>query len=342
MSSDVESIERLDVADPARRLRTCRAPAWLVSMALHGLILLSVAGAAIRVGKGLPDSREKAVPVGVVVRNESPQPILFEHQQPTLDAQPQSDFGAGPVKATGETPESDKAPALSASAELAPLASMNRSLLDTRAAVPGINMSSGGTGSGIGAGSGGGPGGGGTGRSMIFPQAPGKRFVWVIDRSASMGYCNALEFAKRELVASLIGLQTQSSFQIVFYSSRPNVMPLGDGRLVTASAQNVEKAKSFVKDIEADGATLHTPALMKAFEMKPEVVFFLTDADDMKLEEVRTLTAANRRASVPATIHAIEFGAGPQVAADKPMRLLASENDGTYTYFDVRKIDSAR
>ncbi len=67
--------------------------------------------------------------------------------------------------------------------------------------------------------------------SMFGVQAQGYKFVYVIDRSGSMGGSGptALKAAKAELLASLNDLGQTHQFQIVFYNEKPALFnPTGD------------------------------------------------------------------------------------------------------------------
>jgi len=171
--------------------------------------------------------------------------------------------------------------------------------------------------------------------------AVGRRIVYVIDRSASMNKPNqnpAIEWAKDELIRSIKQLQPNMSFQVVFYSDTVMTLPNPDRRkdLIPATEFAKEKAIQFVRDLEAEGGTNHRLGLDRAFEMKPEVLFFMTDADDDSDAELKALinwvTTINRRRSeqqTPASIHMIHLWHRD----DSPsgvIRELAQRNNGSY------------
>jgi hypothetical protein len=56
-------------------------------------------------------------------------------------------------------------------------------------------------------------------------------------------------------------------------------------------------------------------------------VFFLTDADDIRTEDVRGITARNHGRSI---IHAIQLGNASPGVNDCPLQSLARHNRGTY------------
>jgi hypothetical protein len=208
----------------------------------------------------------------------------------------------------------------------------------------------GGVGSATGAagGSKNGPGGdralGGKARTGVFgAEAEGYKFVYVFDRSASMGGTgqNALQAAKAELLASLEKLERTHQFQIIFYNEQVfKFSPSGDpDRLIFASDDNKAAAKAFVRTITPDDGTDHEKALVAAIKLRPDAIFFLTDADEPKLWPAQ-LAKVHRMAG-GITIHAIEFGSGPQLDADNFLVRLARQNGGQHVYVDISRILTA-
>ena len=62
----------------------------------------------------------------------------------------------------------------------------------------------------------------------------------------------------------------------------------------------------------------------------PDVLFFLTDADDVSPDDVRMATRLNDHRTV---IHAVELSASP-ARPDGPLHKLAAANGGTYSRLD--------
>ena len=103
--------------------------------------------------------------------------------------------------------------------------------------------------------------------------------------------------SKQELIASLDSLQDTHQFQIVFYNEEPTAFnPSGEqGRLAFATEQNKERARRFVGSVSAYGSTNHVRALEVAIKMQPDVIFFLTDADEPRLGGSFTSPPPRRR-----------------------------------------------
>jgi hypothetical protein len=74
-------------------------------------------------------------------------------------------------------------------------------------------------------------------------------------------------------------------------------------------------------------------ALRTALGLKPEVVFFLTDADLMTNNDVNEILAE----SGGSRIQAVEFGHGPDLGENTPLRRMATTTGGSYRYIDVTK-----
>jgi hypothetical protein len=182
---------------------------------------------------------------------------------------------------------------------------------------------------------------GGAARTGVFGlEGEGYKFVYVFDRSGSMdGHGGApLAAAKAELLSSLGDLGATHQFQIIFYNEEPAIFSPGGtpGRLLFGTDQNKRQADRFVRGIMADGGTRHEDALLLALRMSPDVVFFLTDADEPRMSAGQLARIA--RANRGSTVHAIEFGFGPQVDRDNFLVRLAEQNLGRHIYVDISRL----
>lgn len=184
---------------------------------------------------------------------------------------------------------------------------------------------------------------GGEGRTSFFGVVgEGYKFVFVLDRSGSMGGTGraSLRAVKTELARSLANLDTVHQFQIVFYNERPVVFnPSGAaGRLAFATEANKHRALRFIDAIPAEGGTAHEDALRLAIQLHPDVIFFLTDADEPELTARQLSKIRERAAGI--VVHAIEFGSGPQRNKNNFLEELASQNGGRHVYVDVAKLSN--
>ncbi|MEM8865295.1 MAG: hypothetical protein AAGF31_07065 [Planctomycetota bacterium] len=167
----------------------------------------------------------------------------------------------------------------------------------------------------------------------------GTKFVYAFDRSVSMNMDGRLKAAKQQLIESLAALESIHQFQIIFFNQRVTTPDLsgGQNRIAFASEQNKQQAERFVSSVLADGGTDRFTALRDALAFSPDVVFFLTDADDpMSVAELARIAQRNRR--VGATICTIEFGSGPPHGRSNFLRQLATTTGGQYGYVDTTRL----
>jgi hypothetical protein len=186
------------------------------------------------------------------------------------------------------------------------------------------------------------PGGGGGKTSLFGISDSGGTFVYVIDSSSSMDNYGALRVAKLELQGSLENLSEEQQFQVIFSNSQ-QLVQLDPGRFdmfYGTDSQRIE-ARLQIAGVSADGGTDHLAALMAALEFNADVIFYLTDAGEPYLL-AGDLEKIKRRNGGRSRIHCIEFGQGSPFtdSSGKPtpnfLTKLASQNDGQYTYRDVR------
>ena len=155
--------------------------------------------------------------------------------------------------------------------------------------------------------------------------AVGKSVVFVLDRSASMGLDGRLDRARRELAASLRRLPTTARFQVITYNRTAEAVRLpGIGGLLPATPLAVETAIAAVEHLTAEGSTDHGRALTTALSLAPDVIYFLTDEDDLETHDVLAVTRKN---GGRVCIHALCLVAP---TGDSPMQALARTNRGLF------------
>jgi hypothetical protein len=182
------------------------------------------------------------------------------------------------------------------------------------------------------------PRGGGKARTTFFGAVgEGQKFVYVFDRSESMGWGrNTLRAVKAELAASLKNLDTVHEFQIVYYNEEAKLFnPSGTpGKLAFANEQNIDRALRFLDTIVADGGTDHEAALGAAANLRPDVIFLLSDGDEPGLTEKQLDKVENWSAGI--IINTIQFGEGPRPKTDTFMVELARRTQGKFVYVDTK------
>ena len=170
-------------------------------------------------------------------------------------------------------------------------------------------------------------------------EGTGRKFVYVFDRSLSMtGFdSRPLRAAKEQLIASIKSLGETHQFQIIFYNQNQfEFAPIRGQKpqLMFGTAENKNSAVRFIQRMTGDGGTSHFPALQKALFYSPDVIFFLTDAEEpgLNTSQFKMIIDQNRSA---ASINAIEFGAGPRGKRNNFLVQLARAHGGQYVYKDV-------
>lgn len=316
-----KNIDRLASADPRLGGRRWALPMWLLSTLMHAGLILLLAATWVTTSKSLP--AEETMDVGIVLKSETPTSVVFESDNEIFEEPLLSDpLQSTELDALDETFREPTTATKDVVPDLEMLATAGQSVEQAQKFLPPAAM----------------PVGGGRSRTRFFnAEDVGKSFIWIVDRSASMSHRDALGLAKREIVTNLDILAPETRFQVIFYNTAFNMIPSPGNKLLPASTGNLSRAKSFLKEVAATGGTEHNPALLAAFKLQPEVIYFLTDADMMTDRDVEMLTKVNRKSRPPATIHTIEFGNGPRLSSNKPLRRLSALNDGTYSYINVEK-----
>ncbi len=121
-----------------------------------------------------------------------------------------------------------------------------------------------------------------------------KNIVYVIDRSVSMGPNEKSARAKRELLRSLEQLPADSRFQVILFNSSVEILTGDQGAgLLPANPENRRRAAQFLSSALSEGGTRALPALKRALTLKSDVIFFLSDAEDMSDRDVREITHLN-------------------------------------------------
>ena len=192
-----------------------------------------------------------------------------------------------------------------------------------------------GEGGGRGDGSGGGIGQGtGPGTEFFGMRDRGGSYAYVIDRSGSMTARGSLDVAKREVLTSLSQVPPEARFAVIFYNLDAVIFTDASGRegMMSATPANKTRVKTLLAGIPPDGGTDHMRALRVALDLKPEVLFFLTDADLMSRQDVAEIVALAGKTR----IQAVEFGLASGLGGSAPLKSLAKATGGSYRYIDVK------
>jgi hypothetical protein len=300
---------------------------WFLSLVLHGSLFAFLLIQLPRLTRGLPTPPDpKAREVGIVLRSPDDSEVVFRNAEKVFRPEPTL-ADTPPTEGIEFEPEGERSTQASSLPKWEdPVLATGGSIAAERWSAPQANGTESASQS----------------RTTFWNvEATGSSFVFVIDRSASMSHRGALDLAKLQLYQSLDQLNEKSTFQVVFYNTEAFLLPLAQGKLINASTLLRSQARKEIERIAPEGGTNHVKPLYIAFGLRPEVIYYLTDADMLSEDDASELTRINRQAPVPATIFAIEFGSGPNLSNNKPLRRLAADNDGTYSYVNVLEFGGA-
>jgi len=322
--------------DPHTKRR--QIPAWLLSIVLHAVLVTAAALVIKATPQGAASEPDRSG--GIVLVNQSSAERSYQDEG---DFEQSGEATAGE---STEAPADSLASALPASAP-ANLAGLLPSESESLASGDGLEDILPGAGGLTGGGARGKQAGGATSTGVFGVEGEGSKFVYVFDRSGSMqGFQGRpLAAAKRELIASLDSLESVHQFQVIFYNERPYVCnPHRETapRMLFGTDRDRAVATDFIRSVVADGGTRHIDALLLALRMRPDVIFFLTDADEPRLTSSELDRIRRRNNSVGASINTIEFGAGSSTGEFNFLKQLARQNGGQHVYVDVTRLPLAR
>ena len=162
----------------------------------------------------------------------------------------------------------------------------------------------------------------GKGNATFFGvKAEGKFFVYVVDRSGSMGAGSRMLRAKRELRESVNRLEFGQQFAVIFYNETP--FSVNQGSPLSADSSSKRKLAQFLNIIEPDGQTDPRAAIRQALTLQPDAVFLLSDGEYPR-GVVDSIRQANHQ-SIP--IHCVDLSGG---RSGGDLQRIAAESGGQY------------
>ncbi|MCC9601971.1 VWA domain-containing protein [Stieleria sp. JC731] len=316
----VSIADRENVLEPSeaelRERRRRKGRAWFVSFVVHVLIILGLG--IITFSTARPRDQEAiscSFASNEVVEIES---INLESQEiETTEAEPQpseveteisevGEFQASELVADIEPSVSDFAPVISESVAASAMAMSMSSDSKEKMQFCGI-------------------------------EGGGNHFVYLLDSSKSMG--DAFTEAREELLQSINLLKPTQRFYVVFFDEDPEFMRLADPnvdepRSVYATAENKALLRQWAMGIEMDRGKAPYDIIPFAIDMRPDVVFLLSDGEFPKrIEEIFQET--NRMDNLfgddgPISIvHTIGYHSR---SGETGMKRIAVNNGGHYRY----------
>jgi hypothetical protein len=144
-----------------------------------------------------------------------------------------------------------------------------------------------------------------------------------------MGVDELLVRAVAALKASLDQLGSDVQFQIVAYNGGTAQFAT---EAVLATAGNIDRAAEWLNALSAEGRSDHRAGFREALGCRPDVLFLITDADDLDWAEVRAINAMLR---TPVVLSAAVFG-GRRSGSVTPLERLVSRTGGSVMYVGGR------
>jgi hypothetical protein len=170
-----------------------------------------------------------------------------------------------------------------------------------------------------------GSGGNGVRPGFFQMSIAAKRIVFALDRSLSMGLNNSFIRARAELCRCLDALPEGTAFQVVLYNRSAETVVGSKGRLLPAEPDTIREVKQVLADTRPEDGTDHEKALELGLGLEPEVIYLVTDADDLTPAQLRHITSINRDHVV---IHTIDVSR--RLRGAKMLAELAHENGGQH------------
>ena len=324
-----------DLRRPAAASDRYRGPvSAVVSTSVHLMILLGLAVWTARTPTGIGDEQNER-PVGVAIVHRQPDRTQFVID-PVRQSESTSAAAAASAPPPGAAPPIDLDGVLAALKSPTPGSGIAGDGLSRQRGTMEGTTGSGGTGKAP-------VGSGQDATTMVFGvSGTGSRFAYVFDRSDSMnGYGGRpLTAAKREMIKSLKSLSERQRFSLIFYNDQPVAYGASRSMSGMPAAEPVEirSAESFIRNVRASGGTGHYAALQMALNLNPDVIFFLTDADQPRLTNTQMRRIHSRCDAAGATLHAIELGDGGGPSPTTFLRPLAEGTGGSYQYLRLSEL----
>ena len=306
-------------------------PAWLLSTVLHIMLIVTLAMVVRSAPRGANVEPDRTAGI-----------VLVENRRGDVEYFSEDNANAAVAAAASAAATQNVVAALPTSSQVpVDVAGLKPSKIDVTGAGVDLNAALPDV-SGLLAGIGPSRSAGGKTTTQIFGlQGTGSKFVYVFDRSGSMSAENGrpLKAAKSQLIASLQSLKSTDQFQIIFYNERPlpfRPFPGKEATLMFGTEENKDLARQFIERVTASGGTEHLPPLQIALNMTPDVIFFLTDADEPRMTS--TELAQIHRFNKVSSINSIEFGTRPYPRRGNFLFKLADQNSGEYVYRNVAEL----
>ena len=190
-------------------------------------------------------------------------------------------------------------------------------------------------GSGDGQGGGvGGIGGGAASTSFFGVSGRGTRFAFLVDVSGSMSSGQKLETLMRELEDAIRQLPDYTYVYVVLFSSGSRVPP-GQEDWIRARPNSVRALVQWLRTQTAGGGTRPLSGYKRIFGLEPaaDVIYFMTDGELDRLNDVGPVMLDIARTGGDVTINTLAFG---DESSQDLLKELALATDGVYRFVPAR------
>ncbi|HNO80192.1 MAG TPA: VWA domain-containing protein [Phycisphaerae bacterium] len=159
-----------------------------------------------------------------------------------------------------------------------------------------------------------------------------RRIIYVVDRSGSM--IGVFDDLRKELKRSIDGLRKSQKYHVIFYSTDPPV-EAPPSRLVNAIRASKSRTFDFIDQVTPEGMTQPIEAMRRAFRLKPDLIYFLSDGDIPEAELLKeNLAQWNRDESVRIFTISYVSAAGRQLLEE-----IARMHNGQFRFVSEYELD---
>ena len=160
-----------------------------------------------------------------------------------------------------------------------------------------------------------------------------KKIVYVVQASGSM--MAVFDDVRVQLKSAVTNLHPPQVFNIVFIKEKENPT-LAEG-LLFATPENKKKAAAFIDDLAPRDHFDPLPAIAKAFEMEPQVVYLLINPSDIPDKEKLMALVKKQNQKIKLNVLALD---GHDPGNEKFLKDLAVSTGGQYKFLseeDLKK-----
>lgn len=185
---------------------------------------------------------------------------------------------------------------------------------------------------------------GGPSAEFFGVQARGHRFVFVVDSSNSMHY-GKLEAAKKELLYAIRRLSSDQFFYVIFFSGQTLPMSLdGSGEptkeLVPATNENILRLEEWVATVDVSPWTDPHESIKRALAMQPDAIYLLSDGrftdngETLRLLKRENVDRSGKLRKPKVKIHTVGFH---QRDGETTLKSIARNYGGQYRFIPASR-----